>query len=41
VPRYDTSKVRSELGVSFRPVQESIFDTLADLAARGHVTKAS
>jgi dihydroflavonol-4-reductase len=39
VPRYDSSKVTSELGVSFRPVETSILDTLEDLARQGHVTK--
>jgi len=38
-PRYDTTKIRSELGVSFRPVETSILDTLEDLARAGHVTK--
>ncbi len=37
VPRYDTSKIQRELGLSFRPVQTSILDTLADLARAGHL----
>jgi dihydroflavonol-4-reductase len=39
VPRYDTSKVKRELGLSFRPVETSILDTLEDLAKQGHVAK--
>ncbi|MDX2090695.1 MAG: aldehyde reductase [Kofleriaceae bacterium] len=39
VPRYDTTKVRSELGLTFRPVTESILDTLADLERWGHLAK--
>jgi dihydroflavonol-4-reductase len=37
IPRYDTTKVRTELGVSFRPASETILDTLADLERWGHV----
>jgi len=36
VPRYDTAKIRRELGVDFRPVAESVLDTMADLASWGH-----
>ncbi len=39
VPRYDTTKVRRELGLRFRPVETSILDTLDDLARQGHVRK--
>jgi len=39
VPRYDNSKVRRELGLSFRPVEETILDTLNDLVRHGHVSK--
>lgn len=35
VPRYDTSKIRRELGMSFRPATESILDTLAGLGRAG------
>jgi dihydroflavonol-4-reductase len=35
-PRFDTAKIRGNLGVAFRPVSESIRDTLADLARWGH-----
>lgn len=37
VPRYDTAKIRRELGLSFRPVTESIEDTVADLRRAGHL----
>jgi len=40
VPRYDTTKVRSELGLTFRPARTSIHDTMEDLARWGHVTRA-
>jgi dihydroflavonol-4-reductase len=36
-PRYDSAKIRNGLGVAFRPVPESIRDTLADLARWGHI----
>jgi dihydroflavonol-4-reductase len=39
VPRYDTSKVRNELGVSFRSAESSVLDTLADLEREGHVKR--
>lgn len=37
VPRYDASKVQRELGITFRPVEASILDTMDDLARWGHV----
>jgi dihydroflavonol-4-reductase len=37
VPRYDTSKIRTELSVSFRPVAETILETVQDLERWGHV----
>jgi dihydroflavonol-4-reductase len=40
VPRYDTSKIQKELGLSFRPVRESIRDTVADLRRWGHLAAA-
>jgi dihydroflavonol-4-reductase len=36
-PRFDTGKIRRELGITFRPVADSIRDTLADLARWGHI----
>jgi dihydroflavonol-4-reductase len=41
VPRYDTTKVRQELGLAFRPVATSILETLADLARHGHIAKGT
>jgi len=37
VPRYDTSKIRRELGVTFRPLEQTIVDTMADLKRWGHL----
>jgi dihydroflavonol-4-reductase len=37
VPRYDTSKVRGELGMRFRPVDESVLDAVEDLRKWGHI----
>ncbi len=37
VPRYDNGKIQRELGVKFRPVQESILDTVADLRKSKHI----
>jgi dihydroflavonol-4-reductase len=37
VPRFDNAKAKQELGSTFRPVADSIADTLADLAYRGHI----
>ncbi|RKF13095.1 aldehyde reductase [Roseovarius spongiae] len=36
-PHFDNSKIRREMGLTFRPPEESVTDALADLAARGHV----
>ena len=38
VVRYDNSKVQRELSLRFRPLEESLGDTLADLVRWGHVT---
>jgi len=40
VPRYDTSKIQRELGLSFRPVRASIRDTVADLQRWKHLAAA-
>ncbi len=40
-PRYDTTKIRTELGVTFRPVETSILDTVRDLERWGHLSKVS
>ena len=37
VPRYDTSKIRRELGIQFRPLEETIADTMMDLERWGHL----
>lgn len=37
VPRFDHGKIERELGLSFRDVDRSILDTLADLKQWGHV----
>lgn len=37
VPRYDTSKARLELGMTFRPAKQSILQTMQDLARWGHL----
>ena len=37
VPHFDNSKIRRELGIEFRPLEESIADTVADLRKWGHV----
>jgi dihydroflavonol-4-reductase len=41
VPRYDNSKVPRELNVQFRPVRESVLDTMTDLVRWGHIPAAS
>jgi len=40
VPAYDTSRIRRELGLEFRPVRASVLDTLADLRQRGLIRTA-
>ena len=37
VPRFDHSKIERELGLVFRPLQQSILDTLDDLKKWGHI----
>jgi dihydroflavonol-4-reductase len=37
VPKYDTSKIRTDLGISFRPVEETVVETLKDLDRWGHL----
>ena len=36
-PRYDNSKIRRELGLTFRPARAAIADTAADLVKWGHI----
>lgn len=40
VPQYDASRSMRELGQHYRPVEESLTDTLADLARWGHIAPA-
>jgi len=35
VPAYDTTRIRQELGLAFRPLRTTVMDTLADLKTRG------
>ncbi len=35
--QYDTTKTQRELGISFRPVEETIADTITDQIERGHI----
>ena len=37
VPRFDHGKITRELGLSFRPIEQSVVDTLADLEKWGHI----
>ena len=37
VPRYDTSKIGRELGVTFRPARDTVLDAARDLARWGHL----
>jgi dihydroflavonol-4-reductase len=36
-PRFDARRIREELAVELRPTAQTILDTMADLAAHGHV----
>jgi dihydroflavonol-4-reductase len=40
VPRYDNGKIQRELGLKFRPLEETVRDTLDDLRKWGHVPAA-
>lgn len=37
VMRYDNSKIKEDLGITFRPVEESILETVPDLIKWGHL----
>ena len=39
VPAFDNSKIIAELGMSFRPIDETLLETVADLEKWGHVSK--
>ncbi len=36
-PQYDTSKIRAELGMQFRPVRATVLETMDDLRKWGHI----
>lgn len=38
MPQYDASRIRTELGMTFRPARESVADTVVDLVSRGKIT---
>jgi dihydroflavonol-4-reductase len=37
VPHYDTSKITRELGMTFRPIEQTIVETMTDLQRWGHL----
>jgi dihydroflavonol-4-reductase len=39
-PRIDNSKIRRELGITFRPVEETLLETYRDLERWGHLPKS-
>lgn len=41
IVRYDNRKARADLGLTFRPLDESLRDTVADLVRWGHVRAAA
>jgi dihydroflavonol-4-reductase len=41
VPRYDTTKIRRELGMRFRSIEETVLDTMADLQRWHHLPSAA
>jgi dihydroflavonol-4-reductase len=41
VPRYDNSKIRSELGLNFLPLEQSITDTMIDLKRWEHISPSA
>jgi dihydroflavonol-4-reductase len=40
MPRFDNGKIRRDLGIEFRPLEESMLDTLESLVRWGHVPAA-
>jgi len=38
VPQFDNSKIRRDLGIEFRDVEETIYDTVHDLVKWGHLS---
>jgi dihydroflavonol-4-reductase len=41
VPRYDTTKIKTELGMTFRPARDVILDAMKDLERWGHLRRPS
>jgi dihydroflavonol-4-reductase len=41
VPRFDNTKIREELGLEMRPIEQTILDTLEDLSRWGHLKPAA
>jgi dihydroflavonol-4-reductase len=39
-PRFDNSKVKRELGLEFRDIDQTLTDTVLDLASWGHIPGA-
>lgn len=39
VPRYDTTKIRRDLQMTFRPISQTIIETIADLERWGHLPR--
>jgi hypothetical protein len=39
VPRFDNAKIRRDLSVRFRPLDQTILDAAADLVHWGHVPR--
>lgn len=37
IPKFDNGKIRRDLGLEFRPVEDTLRDTVADLARWGHL----
>ena len=41
VPRFDNAKIQKELGLRFRPIEDTILETVADVVQQGHVPAKS
>jgi dihydroflavonol-4-reductase len=39
--RFDNGKIRRDLGINFRPLRETILETLVDLDGWGHLPPAA
>jgi dihydroflavonol-4-reductase len=40
-PRFDNGKIKRDLGLNFRSIDQTIVETATDLIARGHITPAA